>query len=234
MKRQTKSLSSRLEQRLNAYVLAATAAGVGVLCLAQPAEARIVYTAADVRIPRNSAYAIDLNHDGFPDFWLINSFIFLGSSTTSFVGLSVLPRMPLQDGVVAHQPCEGYSVLCASALPKGKIIGSQSQVFNAGHAFMVDYGHETKAGYWLPKPMGQVQAYLGLRFFFKDTVHYGWARVKVKSISRSSNFTVTLTGYAYQTIPNKPIIAGATEDPDEQDEQSDGSLGALAAGAAGR
>jgi hypothetical protein len=224
MKRQTKSLSSRLEQRLNGYVLAATAAGVGALCLAPPAEARIVYTAADVRIARNSAYALDLNHDGFPDFWLINSFIFFGSSTTSFIGLSVLPRMPLLNGVVAHQPCEGYGVLCASALPKGKIIGSQS--FNAGHAFMVDYGHETKAGYWLPKPMGQVQAYLGFRFFFNGTVHYGWARVKVKSISRRSNFTVTLTGYAYETIAGKPIIAGATKGPDEEA----GSLGALAAG----
>jgi len=230
VKRQTKNLSLLSEHRLNAYTLAATAAGVGALCLAQPAEARIVYTPADVRIPRNSVYALDLNHDGFPDFWLINSFIFFGSSTTSFVGLSVLPRMPNQDGVVAHQPCTGYGVLCAVALPKGKIIGSQSQSFNPGHAFMVDYGHETKAGYWLPKPMGQVQAYLGLRFFFKDSVHYGWARVKVQSISRRSNFTVTLTGYAYETIPGQPIVAGATKGPDEEA----GSLGALAAGAAGR
>jgi hypothetical protein len=230
VKRQTKNLSLLSEHRLNAYTLAATAAGVGALCLAQPAEARIVYTPADVRIPRNSVYALDLNHDGFPDFWLINSFIFFGSSTTSFVGLSVLPRMPSLDGVVAHQPCEGYGVLCAAALPKGKIIGSQSQSFNPGHAFMVDYGHETKVGYWLPQPMGQVQAYLGLRFYFKGAIHYGWARVKVRSYSRRANFTVTLTGYAYETIPDKPIIAGATKGPDEEA----GSLGALAAGAAGR
>jgi hypothetical protein len=78
--------------------------------------------------------------------------------------------------------------------------------------------------------MGQVQAYLGLRFYFKGAIHYGWARVKVRSYSRRANFTVTLTGYAYETIPDKPIIAGATKGPDEEA----GSLGALAAGAAGR
>jgi hypothetical protein len=95
---------------------------------------------------------------------------------------------------------------------------------------MVDYGHETKVGYWLPNPFSQVQAYLGLRFYFKGTIHYGWARVKLKSMSRRPNFTVTLTGYAYETIPGRPIVAGATKGSDEEA----GSLGALAAGAAGR
>ena len=39
-------LSQSLNQRVHAYALAASAAGVGVLALAQPAEAKIVYTPA--------------------------------------------------------------------------------------------------------------------------------------------------------------------------------------------
>jgi len=42
--------------------------------------------------------------------------------------------------------------------------------------------------------------------------------------------TATLTGYAYETIPNKPIIAGKTHGKDVITLQ-DASLGHLAAGA---
>jgi hypothetical protein len=39
-------LSKSLHHRLNAYALASGAAGVGMLAMAQPAEAKIIYTAA--------------------------------------------------------------------------------------------------------------------------------------------------------------------------------------------
>jgi hypothetical protein len=42
-----------------------------------------------------------------------------------------------------------------------------------------------------------------------------------------------LTGYAYETIPNKPIIAGKTKGPDVFTVQP-GSLGHLARGASSR
>jgi len=50
--------------------------------------------------------------------------------------------------------------------------------------------------------------------------------VRVERIS----ITATLTGYAYETIPNKPIIAGKTHGPDVITLQ-DASLGHLARGA---
>ncbi len=37
-------LSDSLHQRLNSYALAASAAGVGLLALVQPAQAKIIYT----------------------------------------------------------------------------------------------------------------------------------------------------------------------------------------------
>jgi hypothetical protein len=74
------------------------------------------------------------------------------------------------------------------------------------------------------------QAYLGLKFVIKGKTHFGWARLKVSVDPLKLSITAILTGYAYETTPGKPIIAGATKGPDEQA----GSLGALAAGAAGR
>ena len=69
--------------------------------------------------------------------------------------------------------------------------------------------------------------YLGFKFKIRGATHYGWARLDVSV----TNGTVvgTLTGYAYETIPNKPIIAGKTKGPDVITVHP-GSLGVLAAG----
>src|SRR5580692_6166326 len=63
-------LSESLHRKLNAYALSACAAGVGALALAQPAQAKIVYTPADVNFSRYPPVTIDLNHDGLGDFVL--------------------------------------------------------------------------------------------------------------------------------------------------------------------
>jgi len=62
------NLSESTHERLNAYALAASAAGVGMLVLAHPAEAKIVYTKAHRVIGFDSNYMLDLNHDGKADF----------------------------------------------------------------------------------------------------------------------------------------------------------------------
>jgi hypothetical protein len=71
------------------------------------------------------------------------------------------------------------------------------------------------------------QAYLGLKFVIKGKTHFGWARVKGNF--NSFPYTATLTGYAYETIPNKPIITGKTKGPDVPVQPA--SLGHLATGA---
>ena len=49
-------LPRSLHRQLNSYAPAASAAGVGVLVLAQPAEAKIIYTMAHHLIPPNTHY----------------------------------------------------------------------------------------------------------------------------------------------------------------------------------
>ena len=53
------------------------------------------------------------------------------------------------------------------------------------------------------------QAYLGLKFVVKGKTHFGWAHIKLNPTSGLS-ISETLTGYAYETIPGKSIIAGKT------------------------
>jgi hypothetical protein len=82
----------------------------------------------------------------------------------------------------------------------------------------------TSYGLFVTGPWADVQnRYLGLKFKIKGESHYGWARLNVQL--NGGPITGTLTGYAYETIPNKPIIAGKTHGKDEA------TLGHLATGA---
>jgi len=72
--------------------------------------------------------------------------------------------------------------------------------------------------------------YLGLSFGSGAARHYGWARLSVHVDKQNAEIRAVLTGYAYETVPNKPIITGKTKGPDVITVQP-ASLGHLAAGA---
>jgi len=225
--RSASQLPPFLLKRVNAYALAASAAGIGALALAPPAEAKIVYTPANIKIvPNHGLIMFDLNHDGIADFGLSNR-----TNASSFG--NKYGTLKIQEARPANQIWDVYShtmnaeELCAAALPKGKLVGPKG-------AFMVDpkYGivmaevyFSSAFGPWLKVK----QAFLGLKFVIKGKTHFGWARLNV-DINRTT-FKATLTGYAYETIPNKPIIAGRTKGPDAIAVEP-ASLGHLARGAA--
>ena len=71
------------------------------------------------------------------------------------------------------------------------------------------WGGSGHGGNWI----NVTNQYLGLKFEINGKTHYGWARLSVQAVYYT--ITATLTGYAYETIPNKPIIAGRTKGPDE-------------------
>jgi hypothetical protein len=67
--RKATTLSKSLHQRLNSYAIAASAAGVGVLALAQPAETEIIYTGAHDSLACGAEpILLDLAHDGTREF----------------------------------------------------------------------------------------------------------------------------------------------------------------------
>lgn len=86
-------------------------------------------------------------------------------------------------------------------------------------------------GPWVGKGKGVRNRYLGLKFVVHGKVHYGWARLSVTlgHHQQYDDVSGTLTGCAYETVPNKPIIAGHTKGPDVVTVQP-GTLGSLARG----
>jgi hypothetical protein len=234
--RKTARISDSLHRQLNVYALAASAAGVSLLTLAPPSEAKIVYTATHRVISPGKSYDLDLNHDGITDFTLLNHHM----STTSGFQASFYAEPGPGNAVQGHVRFGRNS---AFALDRGARIGSK-RPFPPGRAslaystFFLTTGHH--GGSWF----NATNRFLGLKFKIRGRTHYGWARL---SITVNSKISGTLTGYAYETIPGKGIVAGQTEGMDDRNiERPDAALttpvpdslqpttlGALAMGALG-
>jgi hypothetical protein len=181
------NLNSILDKNLTAYVLAAGAAGVALLA-AQPAEAEIVYTPASIAIGPRSSIELDLNHDGVNDF-LVSRWLYGDGSH-----LTIDQQTPA-NGILAH----------AAALPAGVRIGPKGAF--VGYASMASNvtisGESFSDGPW----KDATKHYLGLKFSINGETHYGWARL---TVTAKGGISATLSGYAYETVPNKPILAGQT------------------------
>jgi hypothetical protein len=198
-------LSTTLEKTLVAYAAAASAAGVGTLALASPAEAKIVYTPAALHLVPNSTLNLDLNHDGINDFKLYDTFS--GGSHSTYGGM--LNGKPLNQGNAVWGTGK-----YASALAAGVRIGPPGQ-FQTGHNLMVknDYRCSSTCNYGTQGPWGNATGrYLGFKFVINGKTHYGWARLNVTCTSRGPY--ALLTGYAYETVANKPIVTGQTKGAD--------------------
>jgi hypothetical protein len=173
------------------------------MALAQPAQAKIVHTHT-YQAFGSSGLTLDLNHDGIADFKLKS--LRLASRT----------QLVLAYSLRSNRMFGGE----ASCLPAGYRIGPNRQRFQKGAFFSshqswpAKYLSEFKGvstssthrGPWSKTKWG----YLGFKFFIKGKIHYGWARVS--HVLKSTNWH--LVGYAYETIPDKPIIAGQTKGRD--------------------
>ena len=205
--RTSSSLSDSIHQRLNMYALTASAAGVGMLALSPPSEAKIVYTPANVHIEIGQTVPLDLNHDGKANFSFQNySNTFEGSHQGL---LFVFPAKP-HNGVDADITYER-----ALALKDGTRVGAKRPFTSMHYIAMVSASAAERCfGNW----NNVKNRYLGLKFMIKGKTHFGWARLNVSCNSTTNKIKALLTGYAYETIPNKPIITGKTKGPGEMSE----------------
>jgi hypothetical protein len=213
-------ISDSLNRQLNAYAQVASAAGVSVLALAGASEAKVIYTETNQVTHAGVPLYIDLNHDGIKDFRLRTE-LYRGSSGLE-VGLYASEYRNANNAVAGRRfSRSGYFLSAASALPAGARIGPKGN-FSVPSPFMAvelfgkaDGSQYSDMGPWVGKGEGVQDRYLGLRFVVDGDVHYGWARLSV-ALGHDRQFgdvSGTLTGYAYETDPDKPIIAGQITGP---------------------
>jgi hypothetical protein len=222
-------LSESLHQWLNAYALAASTAGVGVLALAQPAEGKIIYTPAHVECSLAT---------GGCDWRMIRGgkktfAIGIGTTNTSEhheTGMSVDPfryttSSQKINGIAESAQHAAYALRAGTPI-NGKLFRTSLDWAEMAQAWQRN-GKSYFRDPWANHGKGVKNHYLGLRFTINGTAHYGWARLNVRV---SKGIHATLNGYAYETVPNKPIIAGKTKGPSVITVEP-ASLGHLARGA---
>jgi hypothetical protein len=218
-RRSTSHLAASLDKSLTAYAAAAAAAGVNLLALASPAEAKIVYTHAHKSILFNGPpVLLDLNHDGVTDF----SFMNITTESVDSHPRSLLVNGGPSNSIRGRGSWSRRHAVFASALKKGLTIGPNKSYFYGSRGLMANIGAGPYGFYTAGQWFYTSNRYLGLKFMINGHVHYGWARVAVTLTS--DGIQATLTGYAYETIPNKPIIAGQTHGADDDEQPPSASI----------
>ncbi len=235
-------LGQNLEKNLLAYAAAASAA---VLSAALPADAEIIYTPSNIPMAvahRNMGPVFthfDLNNDGIRDFTFAMSYTSLYNSST-LRHKFYLKVVPVQAG---NGAVEGANTATAAALSQGDTVGPR-QKFGADGLYMVlsefNAYRSRRSGTWQKVEY----AYVGLKFVITGEIHYGWARIKFPYAGTFFDPGAlgypSIYGYAYESTPNQPIVAGQTSGsapnaslPNPSAATKPASLGMLAAGASG-
>jgi len=220
------TLAATLNTRLVSYAAAASAAGVGMLGWALPAEAEIVYTPSNIPILRNTPLVLDLNHDGVPDFVLSNKYskrcgpfgCFSSATTTAELKLSPAQASNAAWGASSSiknvRDPNGKKIKVPVPLPWGLYIAQQRKLLATNLIMDYDRTHfiahitsnvSSSGGPWGKGKKGS-GPYMGLKFMINGEAHYGWARFDV--LVEETRITATLTGYAYETNPNTGIVTG--------------------------
>jgi hypothetical protein len=235
------TLSETIDYRAKVYSVAATAAGVTMLALAQPAAAEVVVHGTNIPFTRvvdgNFSVSLDINHDGIADF------LFSLSSFAYHANFAILNVTPLTGGAVVG--AAGSRGSYASALTRGAKIGPSAHFSSKGRATIErSYGQffssrSSRTRHTYGKWSGNsANRYLGVKFLIDGATHYGWIRITVDSTR--APISATITAYAYETAANKRILAGipagGSADIQAQpkaESLGQPSLGMLAAGTAG-
>lgn len=252
--RRSVRLATNFEKAISAYVFTAVTAGVSALAMNIPSEAEVVYTPANTTIPVNNGgfVPLDLNHDGIVDFAFWN---LRGTYKTSggdrsthtvrmnlYVGCAPAGISCRYRGNAAWGNRQADARRLATPLSAGFVVrpdNSHLTQFPEGQGYVLSpvalmgkmrlfYNYEgsfsgsTHSGAWQQVKNG----FVGLQFVIDGKIHYGWARLSV-ALNGREGITATLTGYAYETIPGKPIVI----QPPSVEPQT---LGQLALGASGR
>jgi hypothetical protein len=202
------SHSESFHYRLNAYALAAGAAGVSLLALAQPGEARIIHQHLGVPLQGNQVYPFNPANQGVVPFYFLGSF--LNRTLVWWNRVFLRPNTAFAGALLAKN---GF----AADLPAGAVIGGGG-VFGEGASYGLlftygPYGGGTRKHHKGNFAFGQTD-YLGFKFNIAGKAHFGWVRLKV-SVRPLPGEKVTvayLRDYAYETIPGKSIRAGQTKE----------------------
>ncbi|MDX2002132.1 MAG: T9SS type A sorting domain-containing protein [Chitinophagales bacterium] len=196
-----------LSQKLAAY--SALAAGTAAALMPNEAEAKIVYTdeCPDVNIQISGfAFGFFIDNDTVEDFKLsVQQGMYAG---TYDYGLAAIFTPPGNAIAGDTYTTGGYSIPTPFALNAGDTIKSTLTFNNSTGATAPQYlgfdlGGLVSVGNWI----SATDKYIGIKFQINGQTHYGWIRLDVQVTPTTP--IIRIKDYAYEDVPNTPIVAGA-------------------------
>ncbi len=181
---------------------------------------KIVYT--DVKpdsaiLSTTDSFNLDLNNDGIPDFEFQKSIFIMECghnpevppTHTFSTKLSVTPTRA-NNAIIASVSNFSLVLDSAASINPDSLWGIGTQILFEVTA--TSYcGVVSEHGYWL----NVADKYIGLKFIKGNNTYYGWARLSSTYSASSSSVMIgdqlILKDYAYNSIPNQPILAGQTK-----------------------
>lgn len=232
-----------LDKNLISYAAAASAAGVSLLALTQSAQAKVIFTPANIPITVNGPLVqLDVNNDGVPDFTFYNSinsgdFVRRRADAKPPLGFyaHVLGVFPAQAGNEVGAITSFTGGEYAADLDAGRKVGNGKNFQPGTLDLFAVAGDYTSPGTW-GGPWHTKAGFLGLKFVVSGETYYGWAHISL------TGTYPTIDGYAYESEAGQPITTGVLHGSDAKADASlapklpephPASLGLLANGAAG-
>ncbi len=179
-----------------------------ILLFSARAQAQIIYTdiTPDIKDTILTAAVIDsldINNDGLFDVR------FSGNRTYSG-GWGPAPTSAVYSVSLKVTPLNGSEIKTNSTgfplkMDQNDSVNSDGTWNNAaGQILCARSSSASPSGNW----SGFTNAYLGLKIISGGQTHYAWVRMGVSLTMRGSSFITTIKDYAYNSIPNSPILSG--------------------------
>ncbi|HRF76159.1 MAG TPA: T9SS type A sorting domain-containing protein [Chitinophagales bacterium] len=184
--------------KISAY---STMAGA-FLTLANESQAAVIYNNIDDHTYTAIGwYGLDADDNGYPDF-LMQAVSAEGGNWTFASAIGALSSSGYGNDANMVVGYLGDVHYYGSALNAGELIGPLSPFADN------TYNRAWLASVYSGSTYGQFgntgDRFMGFKFDIDGSLHYGWARLNITL----NPVTVTVKGYAYDDIPNNPIIAG--------------------------
>ena len=186
------------------------AAGAGVLTTPSDADAQIVVYTPNISTTGTTGFSqifFDF-HTGTAqnsDFMAATVLICLARTTVP-VTAAHFYALGGQNQVIGRQ-VGAYQY--PAKMMNGAAIGEAGPWLVQIPGFFMTLAHPAGYGDWFPVPSGP--AFLGLRFSDDGGLNYnyGWAEISI-----AADFNITMSRFAYDTVPNQQILAGQTTVPE--------------------
>ena len=197
-------MKKQLLKKLSAFIFTA-------MLFSASANAQIVYTdvtpdqvISATTIPSTEDYNIDLNNDGINDYKI--------SCSRSGGICPLAPSSRLYINFISDSALNSNAVVTGTSITYPLAMNFNDSISSGLSFSSFGYLRRNTSGGPCTGTFGvwsySIDRYLGLKLIVGANTYYGWARMQIDVVTGIPSCTIK--DYAYNSIPNQPILAGDT------------------------